>query len=37
MGEFFTIQALIMFALGVFLSMWVKGLIGTAKSKVAGK
>jgi hypothetical protein len=36
MGEFFTIQALIMFALGVFLSAMVKGWVGQAKSKVAG-
>lgn len=36
MREFFTIQALIMFFIGVFASMWVKGLIGTAKSKVSG-
>ena len=36
MGAFFTIQALIMFALGVVLSMWVKGLVGQARSKVAG-
>ncbi len=36
MGAFFTIQALIMFALGVMLSMWVKGLVGQAKSKVSG-
>ena len=35
-GAFFTIQALIMFALGVVLSMWVKGLIGQAKTKVSG-
>jgi hypothetical protein len=36
MREFFTLQAIIMFFVGVFASMWVKGLLGTAKSKVAG-
>lgn len=36
MAAFFTLPALIMFALGVILSMWVKGLIGQAKTKVAG-
>jgi hypothetical protein len=36
MREFFTLQAIIMFFAGVFASMWVKGLLGTARSKVAG-
>jgi hypothetical protein len=36
MREFFTLQAIIMFFVGVFASMWVKGLLGRAKSKVAG-
>jgi hypothetical protein len=34
--EFFTIQAIIMFFIGVFTSAMVKGLFGRAKSKVAG-
>ena len=36
MGSFFTLQAIIMFFIGVFASMWVKGLLGSAKSKVSG-
>ena len=36
MGGFFTVPALIMFALGVFLSAMVKGWVSQAKSKVAG-
>jgi len=36
MRAFFTIQALIMFALGVILATSVKGLVGQAKSKVSG-
>lgn len=36
MREFFTIQAIIMFLLGVFTSAMVKGFFSTAKSKVAG-
>ena len=36
MGAFFTIQALIMFALGVIFAASVKGLIGQAKTKVSG-
>ena len=36
MREFFTIQALIMFFLGVALSAMVKSFVGSAKSKVTG-
>jgi hypothetical protein len=36
MREFFTIQALIMFVLGVILSASAKRMVGTAKSKVSG-
>jgi hypothetical protein len=36
MREFFTIQAIIMFLIGVFTSAMVKGFLSRAKSKVAG-
>lgn len=36
MREFFTMQALIMFVLGVLTSAMVKSLLGRAKSTVAG-
>lgn len=36
MSGFFTLQALIMFALGVLLSAMVKGFVGMARSKVSG-
>ena len=36
MSAFFTVQALIMFALGVLLAASVKRVIGQAKTKVAG-
>jgi hypothetical protein len=36
MRGFFTLQAIIMFILGVILSATAKGLVGTAKSKVSG-
>ena len=36
MREFFTIQAIIMFFIGVFASAMVKGFVSQAKSKVAG-
>jgi hypothetical protein len=36
MRNFFTIQAIIMFFIGVFTSAMVKGFVGKAKSKVAG-
>lgn len=33
--DFFTLPALVMFVLGVLMSMWVKSLLGQARSKVA--
>lgn len=36
MKEFFTWQALVMFALGVILATYVKSLVGSAKSKLGG-
>ena len=36
LGDFFALPALIMFVLGVFLSMWVKSLVTAARSKVSG-
>lgn len=36
MREFFTLQALIMFVLGVLLSSMVKGAVGQARSKASG-
>ena len=36
MREFFTVQAIIMFLIGVFTSAMVKGFFSSAKSKVAG-
>lgn len=36
MREFFTVQAIIMFLIGVFTSAMVKGFFGAAKSKVSG-
>lgn len=35
MSDFFTLQTLIAFALGVLLSAMVKGLVSQARSKIA--
>lgn len=36
MSDYFTLQTLIAFALGVLLSAMVKGFVASAKSKISG-
>jgi hypothetical protein len=36
MSDWFTLQTFVAFALGVLLSAMVKGVVSSAKSKVAG-
>lgn len=36
MSDWFTLQTLLAFALGVLLSAMVRGLVGSVKSKVTG-